>query len=298
VPLGAAKLTVTPASGGAVTKDVSVAAPVGGGPATVVVALPEVTDVVAAAPAAATAPDTGATGAGASAPPAAPGSAAAPPTATTPESVPAPPAPTAPAPPGPPPLLNTLFNLVILGGLLYGGYLLARRNGWTLERVLAQLGVQPIPETAVGTVSAPGPAPAPPSDPSVCPYCGERKDALTGRCACSVDAVAAANPFVAPASGRGEGPRLIATQGTYMGQIFPLAAEASIGRDAGNAVPLPNDTTVSRRHALIWAENGGYKIQDEGSSNGTYVNGSRVTDAALRPGDEVGIGGTRFRFEV
>ena len=37
---------------------------------------------------------------------------------------------------------------------------------------------------------------------------------------------------------------------------------------------------------------------DEGSSNGIYVNGARVTEALLRPGDEVSIGNTRFRFEV
>ena len=48
----------------------------------------------------------------------------------------------------------------------------------------------------------------------------------------------------------------------------------------------------------IDTEVGGYRIIDEGSSNGIYVNGARVTDATLHPGDEVAIGGTRFRFEV
>jgi pSer/pThr/pTyr-binding forkhead associated (FHA) protein len=83
-----------------------------------------------------------------------------------------------------------------------------------------------------------------------------------------------------------------------MGQIYPISGEATIGRDPGNAVSLSMDTTVSRRHAVIAAADGGYVIRDQGSSNGTFVNGARVTDAPLRPGDEVSIGGTRFRFEA
>jgi pSer/pThr/pTyr-binding forkhead associated (FHA) protein len=83
-----------------------------------------------------------------------------------------------------------------------------------------------------------------------------------------------------------------------MGQIFPIAGETTIGRDATNGVPLAMDTTVSRRHAVIAADGGGYIIRDQGSSNGTFVNGQRVEETALRPGDEVSIGGTRFRFEA
>jgi pSer/pThr/pTyr-binding forkhead associated (FHA) protein len=82
-----------------------------------------------------------------------------------------------------------------------------------------------------------------------------------------------------------------------MGQVFPLGGEATIGRDPGTEVPLAEDTTVSRRHARIRASDGGYCLEDLGSSNGTFVNGGRVTEAPLRPGDEVSIGGTRFRFE-
>jgi hypothetical protein len=202
-----------------------------------------------------------------------------------------------PAPGSPSSFVSTVLSLVILGGALYGVYVLARQRGWTIERVLAQLGVQPIADAPVarGTVAA-APA-APPVDPSICPFCGERKDSATGRCACSVD-TAAAPAFAATTAGKGDGPRLIATQGAYMGQIFPLSSEASIGRDASNGIPLTNDTTVSRRHARIVAESGSYHIHDEGSSNGTYVNGARVAEAPLRPGDEVSIGGTRFRFEV
>jgi FHA domain len=282
IRLGSAKVTVTPKTGGSITKEIEVAAPIGGGVTSVPVALPDVTDVVAT-PATAT------------------------PATTAPAAAPAPPEPAAapaapveaprPAPAGPSGFINTLFSLVILGGALYGAYYMAKQRGWTIERVLAQLGVQPIAEGPLprGNVSAP--PPAAPVDPNVCPFCGQRKDPVTGQCACSVDA-APAQPFATAPTGRGEGPRLIATQGAHMGQIYPLTSEALIGRDPGNAIPLTQDTAVSRRHARIVAENGGYLIHDEGSSNGTFVNGRQVTDSPLRPGDEVSVGGTRFRFEV
>jgi len=71
-----------------------------------------------------------------------------------------------------------------------------------------------------------------------------------------------------------------------------------MGREADNPIALPNDSTASRRHATITQSNGGYSIRDEGSSNGTFVNGVRITEQALSAGDEIQIGGTKFRFEV
>jgi pSer/pThr/pTyr-binding forkhead associated (FHA) protein len=48
--------------------------------------------------------------------------------------------------------------------------------------------------------------------------------------------------------------------------------------------------TVSGRHATVTVEGGRVAIEDEGSLNGTFVNGDRVERAALRPGDQVQIG--------
>jgi pSer/pThr/pTyr-binding forkhead associated (FHA) protein len=43
---------------------------------------------------------------------------------------------------------------------------------------------------------------------------------------------------------------------------------------------------------------GAFEVIDEGSSNGTYVNGQRIAGRqALSPGDEVQVGSARFRFE-
>ena len=94
------------------------------------------------------------------------------------------------------------------------------------------------------------------------------------------------------------GPRLIGVSGAYMGHVFNLAGAMTLGRDATNGVPLDRDTTASRRHAQITDVGGGFRVQDLGSSNGTFLNGAKVTDAPLQPGDEVTVGGTRFRFEA
>jgi uncharacterized RDD family membrane protein YckC len=81
---------------------------------------------------------------------------------------------------------------------------------------------------------------------------------------------------------------------------IPLArALLSIGRDPSNDVVLP-DAMVSRRHAVIEYRGTQYMIRDCNSSNGSLVNGDRVSERNLRDGDLVAIGTARllFREEV
>src|SRR3954454_8657979 len=56
------------------------------------------------------------------------------------------------------------------------------------------------------------------------------------------------------------------------------------------------DPSVSRRHALLIRNDEGWTVYDLGSTNGTRINGWRVERAVLRPGDEIELGGSRFRF--
>jgi hypothetical protein len=56
----------------------------------------------------------------------------------------------------------------------------------------------------------------------------------------------------------------------------------SIGRGFGNDIDL-TDQRVSRFHAVIWAEEGGWRIRDLDSANGTYINHSRVQDSSILP---------------
>ena len=187
--------------------------------------------------------------------------------------------------------LPVIMAFVFLGLVGFIAYMVLKSRGATLEGSLKKLGVQ-FPQA-----EEPGKAAAPdqPVDPNICPFCGQRKDPATGNCACTIQTAPAAHH--GPTAGGA--PRLIGTQGPYAGQIFDLAGgETTIGRDTGNTVALADDTTASRRHATVRGENGLFTITDEGSSNGTFVNGTRITGShPLQPGDEVQIGSTKFRFE-
>jgi FHA domain len=77
------------------------------------------------------------------------------------------------------------------------------------------------------------------------------------------------------------------------GQAFPLGDEISIGRATGCAVALPNDTFVSQVHARVFRRGDEYWVEDLGSTNGTLVNGRRLTGPApLRKGDRLQVGRT------
>jgi pSer/pThr/pTyr-binding forkhead associated (FHA) protein len=74
-----------------------------------------------------------------------------------------------------------------------------------------------------------------------------------------------------------------------------LADGAVIGRALECDVRL-DDPLVSRRHALVVADPGGPRIEDLGSSNGLYVNGSRTRQpVTLEVGDVVQLGATVWR---
>src|SRR6185503_5780274 len=69
----------------------------------------------------------------------------------------------------------------------------------------------------------------------------------------------------------------------------------SIGRDPSNDVVLP-DAMVSRRHAVIELRGTQYFLRDCNSSNGSLVNGDRISERSLRDGDLVAIGTARMLF--
>src|SRR5688572_16457970 len=77
---------------------------------------------------------------------------------------------------------------------------------------------------------------------------------------------------------------------------IPLARTlVSIGRDPSNDLVLP-DAMVSRRHAVIEYRGSQYFLRDCNSSNGSLVNGDRVSERNLRDGDLVAIGTARILF--
>ncbi|MEM7476664.1 MAG: ATP-binding protein [Planctomycetota bacterium] len=86
-------------------------------------------------------------------------------------------------------------------------------------------------------------------------------------------------------------------RGKDNGQHFAIrGANATVGREATNQIQL-RDNEVSRKHARIIRTGGSnYELLDNKSSNGTFVNGRRITSHALRSGDRIQIGRTLMIF--
>jgi adenylate cyclase len=77
---------------------------------------------------------------------------------------------------------------------------------------------------------------------------------------------------------------------------FFLTKDAvTVGKLSTNDFPL-NDNSVSRNHCKFVKTKSGYKVQDLGSTNGTYVNGKKVKDKVLSEGDTITIGRTMLNF--
>jgi pSer/pThr/pTyr-binding forkhead associated (FHA) protein len=226
---------------------------------------------------------------------------------------------------------NTKTGTVVNGQRLDAGVELLLRDG-----DMIQIGTQRIlfHEKATANKFNPAPADAPrakssgplsaPMPSHLCPFCGAPKDAA-GNCRCTLgDAPVAAsgyspnagmNPaFSAPASGGYGSPepayggvttmpgaavgRLTGAEGVTLGQVYALAGpNMVIGREPGRDIVLSGDATVSRTHARIANENGQFVVYDNGSANGTYINGVRITVQPLHPGDIVQFGSSKFRFE-
>jgi pSer/pThr/pTyr-binding forkhead associated (FHA) protein len=84
-------------------------------------------------------------------------------------------------------------------------------------------------------------------------------------------------------------------------QEYPLdKSETSIGRAPTSDILLSKDKLTSRLHATVSYENGNYIVRDEGSANGTKVNGQPVNKYQpypLQEGDSIGIGEHELIFQ-
>lgn len=80
-------------------------------------------------------------------------------------------------------------------------------------------------------------------------------------------------------------------------QEFELLPHNTLGRHPNNTVQVL-DRIVSKEHChLDSIEGGRFILRDLGSLNGTFVNGERVTERILNPGDEIVLGSTRIIFD-
>ena len=92
---------------------------------------------------------------------------------------------------------------------------------------------------------------------------------------------------------------LTIAEGKGRGQRFEFeATDVTIGRGVENDVVL-NDAGVSRNHARIKQQGQAWVLSDNGSSNGTELNGAVIEQpTTLRTGDRIGVGPITFRFDA
>jgi pSer/pThr/pTyr-binding forkhead associated (FHA) protein len=85
-----------------------------------------------------------------------------------------------------------------------------------------------------------------------------------------------------------------------LGEEYELnSSPISVGRGGQNDVALENDEFASARHVRIEPRRDGVWVHDLGSTNGTYVNGSRIDrPRKLLQGDLIRVGETELRFEA
>ena len=89
--------------------------------------------------------------------------------------------------------------------------------------------------------------------------------------------------------------RYIEVQGRDRTLLIPLGQVMHVGRGLAADLRL-DESSVSRRHAILVPRGSGARILDDRSSYGTFVNGTRVQQAELRDGDVIVLGRVMLRY--
>lgn len=98
-----------------------------------------------------------------------------------------------------------------------------------------------------------------------------------------------------PAANGAVGPEklVVVSPEVMKGAEFPLGNEVTVGRAGGCAVMLPEDSFVSQLHARLFRRDGSLFVEDLGSTNGTFLNGKKVSaPVSVRRGDKIQFGRT------
>ena len=92
--------------------------------------------------------------------------------------------------------------------------------------------------------------------------------------------------------------RVLGGPGLPTGRNIDIGAATVIGREDSVGIHLDGDEFASGQHARIEPRADGVWVEDLGSTNGTFVNGERVTAQRLQAGDVVRVGQTELRLEA
>ena len=90
---------------------------------------------------------------------------------------------------------------------------------------------------------------------------------------------------------------VLAGPGVKKGTRIEVEAALILGRDADSGLRLDGDDYASARHARLEARTDGPWVEDLNSTNGTFVNGKRITAERLEAGDVVRVGQTELKLE-
>ena len=91
------------------------------------------------------------------------------------------------------------------------------------------------------------------------------------------------------------GPCLIDAEGRRL--QLRRDAPTKIGRSLDNDLVVPHQS-ISRHHASIAIENGGFRLRDLNSQNGSFVDGKRISESGLRDGNMIKLGDAQFKFRA
>lgn len=83
---------------------------------------------------------------------------------------------------------------------------------------------------------------------------------------------------------------------TVGGRKYKIEEQCVIGRSSACTVCITNDKKISREHVKIEHCNGKWLLRDMGSHSGTKLNGAKVTEHVLKPGDIIELGSTTVKF--
>ncbi|MFM9874195.1 MAG: FHA domain-containing protein [Fimbriimonadaceae bacterium] len=175
--------------------------------------------------------------------------------------------------------LRLIVGLAVVGGLGYGAYYYYKNNQKLVENMANQAGLVPNQN--------PDPTGALPPEPV-------KKDLQKIDLGSSATALGATGATSVPITTHVKNPRLVTASGDI--HLLPEGSQ-TIGREAAD-LTLTGESSVSRLHATIARSGDQITVADSGSTNGTYVNGTKITSpTVLNPGDTIQFGAIAYRYE-
>ncbi len=175
--------------------------------------------------------------------------------------------------------LRLIVGLAVVGGLGYGAYYYYKNNQQIVEKMANQAGLVPSQN--------PDPTGALPPEPV-------KKDLQKIDLGSSANAMGG-DPITPIATAPiAKNPRLVTASGDI--HLVPEGTQ-TVGRESAD-LTLAGESSVSRLHANITRSGSQITVSDAGSTNGTYINGTKIASpTVLNPGDTIQFGAVAYRYE-